>query len=157
VKSGNVYRITFVGNFDGDHAGDVPLLVVHDLGLTNGGGSADTLNIDDTAYTLPEVGVLTPTTLTGLSNVQPNEIQEIQLDATGGTFALDFKGGTTGQLNWNVSAQAMQQALEGLASIGTGNVSVTKNDDVYVIRFQGLLTDTNVPQITVASSSLVRV
>jgi len=43
-------------------------------------------------------------------------------------------------LDYNASAAAVQAALEGLA--GTGNVVVSKNDEVYVIRFQGSLSDT---------------
>jgi hypothetical protein len=155
IKSGNVYLITFVGTLAG---ADQPLLQTHDLGLSNGLGSADQLSIDDSAYLLPEVGVLTSTTLTGLSNVQPNEIQEIHIDATGGTFTLSFKGGApTAALAWNISAADLQTALQALPSIGPGNVAVTRNDDVYVIRFQGLLTDANLPQIAVNSTSLQKV
>jgi RTX calcium-binding nonapeptide repeat (4 copies) len=155
VKAGNIYRITFIGALAG---ADQPLLQTHDGLLTNGFNAVDQLNIDDSAYALPEVGVLTPTTLTGLSNVQANEIQELHLDATSGSFKLTFNGATTAsQLAWNISAADMQAALQALSSIGTGNVAVTKNDDVYVIRFQGLLTNTNVPQITVNSTSLQRV
>ena len=97
--------------------------------------------------------------------VQPNTIQELHLDATSGSFALAFNGfptttsdGTTaGLLPWNVSAANLQAALEALPSIGKGNIAVSKNDDVYVLRFQGTLTNRQVTPITVASSTLARV
>ena len=88
---------------------------------------------------------------------QPNEIQELHLDATGGSFTLTFRGFTTGPLDWNVSAVAMQAALELLPSFGAGQVAVTRNDDVYVLRFQGTLTNTDVPQVTADASQLTRV
>ena len=43
----------------------------------------------------------------------------------------------------------LQLALEGLESIGEGNIRVDQNDDVYVLRFRGTLTNTDVDQITV--------
>lgn len=45
--------------------------------------------------------------------------------ANGGTFSLTFDGCTTGALAYSVSAADMQTALGGLASIGSGKVTVT--------------------------------
>ena len=47
---------------------------------------------------------------------------------TGGTFMLSRGNGTTGDLAYNASAAAVQQALEALPCIGSGNVSVTGPD-----------------------------
>ncbi|MGH9783949.1 MAG: hypothetical protein ACRD88_07155, partial [Terriglobia bacterium] len=125
----------------------VELLAVNDFNLTNGFASHDILNIDDRGSALPTVGVLTGTTLTGLSLPQANEIQTIVVDATEGQFRLAFDGAETGDLSFEVSAAELELALEALSGIGTGNVAVTKNDDVYVVRFQGDLTNTDVSQI----------
>src|SRR5262249_54019029 len=97
--------------------------------------------------------------------VQPNTIQELHLDATSGNFTLAFNGFTTttsdgttlAPLPWNVTAAHLQAALEALPSIGKGNIAVTKNDDVYVLHFQGTLTNRQVTPVTVASSTLARV
>lgn len=43
---------------------------------------------------------------------------------TGGTFTLKFGANTTAAIAYNASMAAIQTALEGLASIGSGNVSV---------------------------------
>jgi hypothetical protein len=259
VQSGSTYRITFVNALAG---ADQPLLQVHDRGLTNGLGSNDTLNVDDSGFpqsiatingpaTVGDTLMITvgafgsfsytaqnndsPATLTagllaaaqanaalkaagftfqtqdnvlrihGPSNFttaqlsasvsgahsesiafatlspqeqavltsssltitsmnpaipdwsQPNEIQEVHLDATGGTFTLTFRGDTTGPLAWNISAADMQAALEQMSSFGKGQVAVTRNDDVYVLTFQGTLTDTDVPQVTADASQLTLV
>src|SRR5262249_34794428 len=54
---------------------------------------------------------------------------------------------TTGDLAWNASAADVQTALDNLIKTALnlpalGNVVVARNDDVYVIRFQGALSDT---------------
>lgn len=155
TKAGSVYRIAFRGALGAQH---VDLLAVNDFGLTNGEGSEDVLNIDDSGSLLPTVGVLTGTTLTGLGLPQANEIQSIVVDATEGAFRLSFEGAQTGDLAFNASAAQVQAALEALDGIGTGNAAVTKNDDVYVVRFQGDLTNTDVSQIAaLAQPSLKKV
>ena len=144
TKAGSVYRIAFKGALAAQH---VDLLAVNDFHLTNGQGAQDVLNIDDSGSRLPNVGVLTGTSLTGLSMPQANEIQSIVVDATEGAFRLSFAGDETGDLAHNAGAADVQAALEALEGIGTGNVAVTKNDDVYVVRFQGDLTNAEVSQI----------
>ena len=66
---------------------------------------------------------------------------------------------TSGPLAYNAPATGLgsvQAALEGLLGIGKGNVEVVRNDDVYVIRFRGDLTTTNVQQLTTNSSGLTK-
>jgi hypothetical protein len=65
-----------------------------------------------------------------------------------GNFTLSFGGNTTGNIAYNASAATVQSALEGLASIGSGNVSVTKVSDTplnqqWQITFQGSLAAAN--------------
>ncbi|MEX2149864.1 MAG: LEPR-XLL domain-containing protein [Steroidobacteraceae bacterium] len=154
TKAGSIYRIAFRGALGSQH---VDLLAVNDFGLTNGQGSSDVLNIHDSGSLGASVGVLTGTTLTGLGMPQANEIQSIVVDATVGTFTLSFEDEETSELDFNASAAQVQAALEALAGIGTGNVAVTKNDDVYVVRFQGDLTNADVSQIEVSLHSLEKV
>lgn len=93
-----------------------------------------------------------------------NEVQTVTLygaPATG-TFALAFGAATTAALAGNVSAAAMQTALQALASIGSGNATVTRSGAgtlaspyIYTVTFVGALANTNVAQMTVASNTLI--
>jgi len=154
TKAGSVYRVRFTGTLG---AKNIDLLKASSTGLTNGLGSEDTLNIDDSGFASATVGLLTSSTLTGLSTQQINEIQTIVLDATGGTFTLSLEGHITNAIAYNITAGDLQLALEGLAGIGSGNVAVSKNDDVYVVRFQGNLTNTNVSQLVAVGDNLTRI
>lgn len=63
-----------------------------------------------------------------LSNGMPlqNEIQEMVVYASGGTFPVSSDGTNyTSDLAWNLSADALETSLQGLAAIGSGNCSVT--------------------------------
>ena len=90
--------------------------------------------------------LLTSSSLTGLDTPQTNEIQEITVDATGGSFTITA-GARTITVAYGTSAQALEVALQALTAIGLGNVAVTLMDDVYVLRFQGALSNTNVDQL----------
>lgn len=57
-----------------------------------------------------------------------------------GNFTLTYGGQTTGNIAYNAAASAVQTALEGLSSIGSGNVSVSGNNGgPYTIRMIGAL------------------
>lgn len=93
-------------------------------------------------------------TADGTSLVGTNEVQTVTVDATGGTFTLTFSGKTTGDLAFDSLAADIQTALEGLSTIGSGNVGVTGGPGdaggttPYVVTFQGTLADTDVAQMT---------
>jgi RHS repeat-associated protein len=77
----------------------------------------------------------------------------------GGTFTLSFGGQTTSAISYNASAATVQSALEGLSSIGSGNVSVTKlhatsTKQEWQIAYAGSLAGTNVAQMTINTSSV---
>lgn len=55
-----------------------------------------------------------------------DEIQTVVIAGDGGTFRLTFEGIETTDLPFDVDAAAFQTALEGLSSIGAGNVTVTE-------------------------------
>jgi hypothetical protein len=81
-----------------------------------------------------------------------NEQQTITLSSGSSTFVLKFKGKTTSALANNVSAAAMQSALEGLSTIGSGNVAVSGSGP-WVVTFQGDLAGQNLPYIEVVSTT----
>ncbi len=106
----------------------------------------NTLNVVGTADALDAWAVLTGSTLTGLGMPATNAIQTIFVDdpLPGDglrPFTLSFDGYTTALLNVTTSAADVEAALEGLPSIGAGNVVVSKVDNVFVVRFQGTLTN----------------
>ncbi|MFN0020615.1 MAG: putative toxin, partial [Pirellulaceae bacterium] len=93
----------------------------------------------------------------------PSEVQRVGFTASvglgGGTFTLSFGGNTTSALSYTASAATVQSALEGLASIGSGNVSVVKTTDtstskIYTVTFQGSLAAANQSQITINTASI---
>ena len=98
-------------------------------------------------------GVYRATAIDGLDPAQ-NEIQQLVVDSGGGTFTLSFGGQTTAALAYNITAAALQTALQGLSSIGTNNCFVTGGVGAsgggvpYVITFYGSLQGANQPQMT---------
>ncbi|PKN98000.1 MAG: hypothetical protein CVU42_13840 [Chloroflexi bacterium HGW-Chloroflexi-4] len=70
-----------------------------------------------------------------------DEVQTITPSAVpaSGTFMLQFEGFKTASLAYNVSAAAMQTALNAISSIGTGGVAVSLDGGtgVYTITFSG--------------------
>lgn len=111
--------------------------------VTNG-----TLDPASAAFFRPDVdfvfnSVPVVTTATGT-----NEIQTVTVDATGGTFKLSYENVQTGTIAENASAATVETALEGLSSIGAGNVDVTGSaGGPYTVTFQGELKYRNVPML----------
>lgn len=94
----------------------------------------------------------------GTGHVDPeNEVQKITIKAKKGNWKATFEGSSTGNLAFNITAQELQAALEGLPGIDQGGVNVTggpgdeNGTKPYIVTF----TDPgNVGQITVADVSL---
>lgn len=82
-----------------------------------------------------------------------NEVQTITVTATAGLFSVTFAGEPTGNLAFNCSASDLQTALEALASIASGDITVTKDGDVFTVTFLGALA-TDVEELTVDTSLL---
>lgn len=84
-----------------------------------------------------------------------NELQMIASDGTGGTFTLTYSGQTTSALAYNVTASAMQTALEALSNIAVDDVLVTSPaTGIWYVEFQGTLAETDVAEMTVDDTSL---
>ena len=88
-----------------------------------------------------------------------SEVQRIAITGspTGGTFTLTFGGSPTTAIAWNAGADAVQAALEALATIGAGNVLVTGGPGTtsdYLVTFAGTLGGTDQPLLTASASGL---
>lgn len=88
-----------------------------------------------------------------------NEVQNITLSdlATAGTFTLTFNSRTTTAIVYNATSADIQAALGALFTLGVGNISVSGDafeSGVIVLTFQGVLSDTDVPQISCDASGL---
>jgi hypothetical protein len=74
---------------------------------------------------------------------------------TGGTFALAFEGASTGQLPYNEAAAALQTALQGLSTVGAGNMTVAGNaGGPYTITAAGTLAGEDLPNFATDGSQL---
>ena len=100
---------------------------------------------------------------TSLENDPGNEVQEITIPGTDGTFTLTYSSQTTAPIPYDAEANVVQAALNGLSAInsGGGSVSVTggpgdaTGSNPYVVTFDGgPRTDTDVAQITVNGRGL---
>lgn len=72
---------------------------------------------------------------------------------TGGNFTLNVNGEVTGNIAFNADAAAVQTALEALANIAPGDVTVT-GTTTKTITFGGKYAGVDVPQITLAGNAL---
>jgi sugar lactone lactonase YvrE len=86
---------------------------------------------------------------------QRNEIQQVQVSATGGKFKLSFEGQQTAGIKLGAKARTVQLVLEGLSTVGAGNVLVVGGEGApYRVVFLGALGERNVPQLGADGSEL---
>lgn len=84
-----------------------------------------------------------------------DEVQEVAITATGGTFTLTFGAQTTDPIAYNAAAATVQSALAALSTIGAGNVTVSGSaGGPYTVTFGGTLGSTNVALLTGDATSL---
>lgn len=92
---------------------------------------------------------------TALAGSEQDEVQQVIVDATGGTFTLTYDGQTTGAIAYNASASAVLSALEALSNIAPGDVTVVGDaGGPYTVTFTGTLAGTNVTQMVADSTAL---
>jgi hypothetical protein len=77
-----------------------------------------------------------------------DSVEEVLIAADSGQFRLGFESETTGDLAFDASRQEVREALEGLASIGAGNVSVSGRPGAYIVDLEGPFADTEAPSIS---------
>ena len=98
-------------------------------------------------------GITTVRTVTATQNSQV-----FTLDMTGagggGTFDITVNGETEAAVAYNVTDTVLEAALEALASVGVGNVTVTEDTSVYTITFAGDLANISTNTLTVDGGSL---
>jgi hypothetical protein len=131
------------------------------------GGAGATSTLTLTKPTTAE-GTSAPLTVAAEpSNVSVNERQILSIVATGGTFKLSapassttagpqgYAAAPTGPtLAFNATGGEVEAALETIPQIGVGNVAVTNVPGGYQIEFKGTRADSNMLQLTIASSTL---
>jgi hypothetical protein len=97
----------------------------------------------------------------GIGGVKHNEVEKIIVNAAGGTFTISHSAETTEPLPFNATAGEVQAALEGLLSIGPGNVFVEGGPGAegggtpYTIAFIGALAEKAITPITTNREGLV--
>ncbi|MHC4716955.1 MAG: hypothetical protein ACYS5V_08300, partial [Planctomycetota bacterium] len=149
-----------LGNVGGDENVDVEygpspwsweVELIEDLAGTN----YSLLEIDGSALTYSGAGIAVTTVADGLT---VNERQIVGItpgNATGGTFSLSLSGQTTGGLAHNASAGNVRTALEGLTTVGAGNVLVTgPNGGPWNLEFVGTKAGSDMATVTVNAAGL---
>ena len=88
------------------------------------------------------------------TTLSTNEVQTLAINGATGTFTLTYEGQSTGALAVAITTGDLQTALEGLSTIGKGNVAVSGTAGTsYAITFQGLLAGVDASTLTVANSA----
>lgn len=73
-----------------------------------------------------------------------DEVNSIEVVATGGTFTLTLDSNTTGNIAFNATGAQVQTALEGLSNVDPGDVEVFGSPGLWFVHFTGNLAATNV-------------
>jgi hypothetical protein len=108
---------------------------------------------------LPGVGVVESLAMDGSGDsytITPpvDEIQEFTVPSSG-TFTFSFEGQTTPPLRFEAGREpeGIREGLEGLSTIGQGNVSASYEKGMFGVGFKGALSGTNVPQMTISTGT----
>jgi hypothetical protein len=82
-------------------------------------------------------------------------VQVVTITAGGGTFTLTYSGQQTGPLPFDLTADALRGALEGLPRIGAGNVVVSgPGGGPFELRFGGALEGRNIEVVEADDGAL---
>jgi hypothetical protein len=77
----------------------------------------------------------------------PDEVQQVNVDATEGQFKLSFRGQSTSDLPYNATPAAVQAALRALSPIGPSGLAVSGSPGAYKVTFGGKLAGANIEQL----------
>lgn len=77
------------------------------------------------------------------------------VETTGGTWDFTLAGATVAGIAFPNAAATVQSALEGAASIGTGNVSVRLGQRGFILNYQNTLANQEIPLPTVSGINLI--
>jgi hypothetical protein len=83
-----------------------------------------------------------------------DEVQTIISTGTGGTFTITYSGQTTSALDWDSTAQEVEDALVALSNLAPGDVEVSGEPGAWSVKFGGTLAATNVALMTLGIGSL---
>lgn len=89
----------------------------------------------------------------GQTTAPSNETQTVEIDATSGTFTLTYSGQTTAAIDFDATAQEVEDALVALSNLGAGDVDVTGTPGDYTVSFDSDLG--NVAELTGDGTNLV--
>lgn len=126
---------------------------VHEL-LADSGAGLGGLSKGDKLWIDANTDAILTSAGGGTGGAPANEKQSIKVQGTGGSFKLAFEGAETANIKFNASAAEVQAALEALATINVGDVTVTggpgneAGSTPYVALFGGRFADTDVAAIT---------
>jgi hypothetical protein len=93
---------------------------------------------------------------------EANEVQRLAISCTGGSYRLSFKGQQTGAIDCNAPGtdpgtpgvvDSIQEALEALSTVGSGNVSIS-GAFPSLVTFTGALGNADVPPLVADASGL---
>jgi hypothetical protein len=116
-----------------------------------GGGNEDLQNYQATLS-----GRGKPTKIARPSTVAVSEVQRIELLGTGlgGTFVAKFLGQATAGLAPAATTAQVQTALQGLSTVGAGNMLVSGVPGAWVVTAAGTLVGQDLPAIQLDTTSL---
>jgi hypothetical protein len=87
-----------------------------------------------------------------------DEIQQLALEGTAGTYTLSFEGEETAPIAYDASAAEVQAALEALGAFAPGDLAVGASGfggfQTYRVGFGGTYAATDVPQLDAVSTAL---
>lgn len=126
--------------------------------VTFGGSLSETNVAQLTGSGANLTGGITATISTTTAGSGPtDEVQTITISgASSGTFTLSFGGQTTDDIAYDAAASVVEDKLEALSTIGTGNVTVTGDaGGPYTVTFTSALGDQAVALLTGDNDDLV--
>ena len=113
-------------------------------GVANLGNALSGLSFGDSVYLGTVDGQLVDTL------PDASEVVQILMDGTAGSFGIIYGGGTSDAMPFDTAETTMQDALDGLSTIGPGNaIANLPASGTYTITFVGELRDENVSAITI--------